>query len=68
MKPRKTTTHEAPELMHEFGADTLEEKEVYGARPEEQKESPAHPGGEEPTTPTVKEERLAAKGSQAGAR
>lgn len=32
MKPRTTTTHEAPELMREFGAEVWEEKRVYGGR------------------------------------
>ena len=32
MKPRTTPTHEAPELMREFGAEVLEERRVYGGR------------------------------------
>lgn len=33
MKFRPERTHEAPELMREFGAEVFEEKKVYGAGP-----------------------------------
>lgn len=40
MKARTTATHEAPELMREFGAEVLEEKRVYGGQTTKRKGRP----------------------------